>query len=334
MASEPASVLASIHILVTACAPWWAWMLVRAGSRYAGPADGFDSGLRRPRCEDCGYVLTGLSAGSTCPECGSSVGNSLPENRQRSLFAAGRSAVGRLKAFPSTCAAALSGRQFYKHLRMQGEHEHARRFAIWSCMLAAMILVGGAACPVCVATCESGKSGRDCTHRVRLGQREPRVVATRRRNCLGRQPVRLATYSDSGNSRVLLVRVARAHHRIRGSVSARCGAAAGTSRLLANHLRVRPGKHRRDLAAGLVRTRPGGTASTVACRAADTLCQSIGSARTVPKSGYEPVLSRLLSRHPTRYAHTTAAASATRGRVIHTAHAPIATNSSVSSSSE
>jgi hypothetical protein len=54
-----------------------------AVSRYVGPADGPAFSPREPHCEDCGYLIIGLSLDSRCPECGTAVRESLPGGRRR-----------------------------------------------------------------------------------------------------------------------------------------------------------------------------------------------------------------------------------------------------------
>lgn len=58
----------------------------RAGvASYVGPASGPGFQPRRPRCEDCGYLIGGLPTESNCPECGLAVLDSLPSGRRAEL---------------------------------------------------------------------------------------------------------------------------------------------------------------------------------------------------------------------------------------------------------
>lgn len=120
---------------------WAVGLVVRGGSRYAGIAEGPAWERHSPLCMGCGYVLTGLAAGSTCPECGQGVAASLPERRQPSPFAAARSVFGQLLAFPKTYLLTLWGRGFDQCLATRDGLAPARRFAVWTAAVTALALV-------------------------------------------------------------------------------------------------------------------------------------------------------------------------------------------------
>lgn len=127
--------LLATGVAVTLYVAWFVWLVIRSGLRYAGPAERPGRERRRPQCEQCGYTLTGLTADVCCPECGNPIADSLPGNRQPTPFAAAETTLARIPAFFRTAAGALAGRGFYKHLTLYNQHAHARRFAIWTCVL-------------------------------------------------------------------------------------------------------------------------------------------------------------------------------------------------------
>jgi len=107
------------------------WIWIRSGIRYAGPAEGHGFQPRRPLCEQCGYILTGLSATDHCPECGRAVIESFAIIRSPTAFAEARNFVTRIPAFLNTFGNALAGYRFYRNLQIYNAHHAARRFAIW-----------------------------------------------------------------------------------------------------------------------------------------------------------------------------------------------------------
>lgn len=58
-------------------------MLIVGAARYVGPPEGPAFSPREPQCDGCGYLIVGLPLDSLCPECGLSVGDSLPGGRRR-----------------------------------------------------------------------------------------------------------------------------------------------------------------------------------------------------------------------------------------------------------
>ncbi len=66
--------------------PWallLGWILYRAVGRYPGAAEGPAWPPRRPTCRKCGYLLTGMRLADRCPECGTSVVDSMQPRRKR-----------------------------------------------------------------------------------------------------------------------------------------------------------------------------------------------------------------------------------------------------------
>ncbi len=123
---------------------WFFWIWIRSGMRYAGPAEGPGWERRRPLCEDCGYILTGLAAADRCPECGSPVRYSLPSCRRPPAFAqAGSSRLARIPAFLCTFGDALVDPGFYERLPVRDGYPAARRFAIAVCLLGVPVMAAG-----------------------------------------------------------------------------------------------------------------------------------------------------------------------------------------------
>lgn len=124
--------------LIAAWGMWAVSVVLRLGSRYAGPPHGPDWQPLTPRCERCGYSLTGLPLDGRCPECGEAVVESLPDHRRPSPYAAATSVMGRFRAFFRTAAALRNSRQFAKTTRVHVDRQDARRFARWCCLLAGL----------------------------------------------------------------------------------------------------------------------------------------------------------------------------------------------------
>ena len=112
---------------------WWLVVFVRSGYRYAGPADGPAWRARTPRCERCGYTITGLPRSTACPECGRPVAESLPENRSEPAFAAEGTRLGAVRAFGRTLHSAILNGAFFDRLAVRSGHAHARKFFLVVC---------------------------------------------------------------------------------------------------------------------------------------------------------------------------------------------------------
>ncbi|MHC4443203.1 MAG: hypothetical protein ACYTA5_11440 [Planctomycetota bacterium] len=124
-----------VRIAVSVYIAWFIWIWIRSGTCYAGPSEGPGWEARRPLCEACGYILTGLTAKDNCPECGLAVAESLPQTRRPPSFAQATSILGRFVGFWQTCFGALFGRGFYKRLAIHENFPAARRFAIYAAVV-------------------------------------------------------------------------------------------------------------------------------------------------------------------------------------------------------
>lgn len=111
---------------------YWLWIWLRSGFRYARPPDGPDSAPRRPLCEECGYVLTGMTTTSACPECGASVASSMSYDRHPTSFAAARTRRRRISGYIRTMLRVVFDAKFFKRIQMRDGFAAARRFALWS----------------------------------------------------------------------------------------------------------------------------------------------------------------------------------------------------------
>jgi hypothetical protein len=129
-------------VLVGAWLLWTASVLVRLGGRYSGPKTGPTWQMRTPRCEVCGYVLTGLPVTARCPECGRLLAESLPQHRKPPAFAVAHGPVGTLRAFVRTTWAALFTRRFARGVVTQRGRRAARNYAFLMCLLIGIISAG------------------------------------------------------------------------------------------------------------------------------------------------------------------------------------------------
>jgi hypothetical protein len=112
---------------------WLMWIWIRSTARYAGPAEGAGWQLRVPRCEKCGYQLTGLTATGRCPECADEVAKSMPDQRVRS-------AVGPISYF-RTFVRVLHDPRFFRTLQMYDAPKRARRFALMTAFLGGPLIM-------------------------------------------------------------------------------------------------------------------------------------------------------------------------------------------------
>ena len=117
-------------ILLCAYVLWFLWLWICSGQRYAGPADSVVRQPRRPRCEACGYILTGLTEHDRCPECATSVESSLLSRRKPTAYAEARSRLARVPTFLQAQIAVMVEGFFFRNLALDGGYSAARRFAL------------------------------------------------------------------------------------------------------------------------------------------------------------------------------------------------------------
>ncbi|MBN1491628.1 MAG: hypothetical protein JXA69_17075 [Phycisphaerae bacterium] len=127
-------------ILLCAYVLWFLWLWICSGQRYAGPADSVARQPRRPQCEGCGYILTGLTEHDRCPECATSVESSLPGRRKPPAYAEARSRLGRIPTFLQTQIAVVVEGFFFRNLALDGGYSAARRFAVRAYLFAGIIM--------------------------------------------------------------------------------------------------------------------------------------------------------------------------------------------------
>lgn len=130
-----------IGLCITVFVAWSVWIWIRSGLRCPAPINPQAAKPRRPLCEQCGYILTGLKPTGRCPECGEPIGCSLPEVRRPTAFAAAGNIFQAFIGFFRTVPAALLGRDFYKELAVHDQYPAARRFAIYVSILTGPILM-------------------------------------------------------------------------------------------------------------------------------------------------------------------------------------------------
>jgi hypothetical protein len=118
--------------LMVAC---WLWIWLRSAVRHVGATEGPDSEPRRPRCESCGYGLTGLTPAGNCPECGRSVASSMPDKRHTSSFAAAHNVWERIAGYVGVLFRVVFDASYIERIRLQSGWAQARYFALWSAVL-------------------------------------------------------------------------------------------------------------------------------------------------------------------------------------------------------
>ena len=101
-------------------------------------ADGPGWQPRQPHCNQCGYVLTGLSRDGRCPECGLPVHDSLPEARRPSPWAGAARINRQPSAYARTLWQVLRPGSFFRSLAVCSSLDAAVRFAMWTVLLTAV----------------------------------------------------------------------------------------------------------------------------------------------------------------------------------------------------
>jgi hypothetical protein len=124
---------------------YWRQVLMRLGARYGGPRIGPGWMPHRPRCNGCGYVLTGLSPEGRCPECGLEIAGSLPEARALPGWALAR--------WPWQRAAAYSRAAWAILRRPQSFFQQLEQFHFSPCAGSAHALIEGRSTRRC---CDAG----------------------------------------------------------------------------------------------------------------------------------------------------------------------------------
>jgi len=120
---------------------WFCWVWIRAGMRYAGPAEGPGWEPWKALCENCGYSLTTLKPNGRCPECGWPVSYSLPSSRHPTPMAAAKDRIAAVTAFLLTYLAVLAKGNFFKRIAVHAEFETARRFVVWSSIVSVPLAI-------------------------------------------------------------------------------------------------------------------------------------------------------------------------------------------------
>lgn len=78
-------------------------------------------------CEDCGYVLHGLSAEGDCPECGLAIKESSPDRRTGPLW---QDRPGPQAGFNIVIALMLNPKRFFRTMRVDGSNGFPRLFML------------------------------------------------------------------------------------------------------------------------------------------------------------------------------------------------------------
>ena len=128
----------------------------RALVEYAGPPEG--SGWRPigPQCGECGYILTGMSADESCPECGRAIAESIGGSREAVRWQRATWIVPRAAALFPTIWQAAFDRTFFQRLPVLSHRPAAGRFTTynWTAFTLAAIPVA-----YCVTWIKSLKHG-------------------------------------------------------------------------------------------------------------------------------------------------------------------------------
>jgi hypothetical protein len=123
-------------------------MLIVGAHRYVGEPDGPAFAPREPTCDDCGYAIVYLPLVSRCPECGLSIGASLPGGRRQPT--AWQAHEMRAKGFLELLRlqwTVLRDPSFFRRLPVQSGIASARHFwwGTFMAMFLATLLVLGLA---------------------------------------------------------------------------------------------------------------------------------------------------------------------------------------------
>lgn len=113
---------------------WFLWIGLRSVRGYPGPPVEEELLRRRPLCEKCGYVLTGLTAGDRCPECGGPVAESMPQRRRPMPFLTARGLRDCLGAYLGSLKRIVLRRGAHRDLAVFVGLPRARSFGVMSCV--------------------------------------------------------------------------------------------------------------------------------------------------------------------------------------------------------
>lgn len=89
-------------------------------------------------CEKCGYIISGIPADSSCPECGQLISQSLPHNRRPPLWE--NPTRSPLLAFLATTAHVIfRPTNFYRSITARSDNRRALRFARYHYILSSLL---------------------------------------------------------------------------------------------------------------------------------------------------------------------------------------------------
>jgi len=122
---------------------WWLSIALRLGARAPVPPEEATSSQAKPRCNECGYIITGLPLDGRCPECGLEVRCSMPEYRRPPPWGDVLAPGGRTRRYLQTAWAVFRRRDFFKRLAVRRNVHAARRFACLNSLGAATVVCLG-----------------------------------------------------------------------------------------------------------------------------------------------------------------------------------------------
>ena len=106
---------------------WFLILVTKLGAAYRVKNREHSILESRPRCCECGYIITGIQVDGNCPECGCAVSQSIPKYRNHPAWATA-SFLRKPLAYCTTTAAIMRDTGFFKNLSIHDGRSPALSF--------------------------------------------------------------------------------------------------------------------------------------------------------------------------------------------------------------